>query len=111
MEEIRVELTPGDLHLTGLVSEHGFQGQTHWLMFLFEVRKRLAALPVPCDEGVFGFYTRAEMERLRIPDTDREQIWPLFWRHRGGFFAAHCHCKASGQNVWTIEESVTTQRE
>src|SRR5271157_5971839 len=34
-EEIRLELAPADLHLAGLVSEHGYQGRTHWLMFLF----------------------------------------------------------------------------
>ena len=39
-EELGLELRPADLHLTGLVSEHGYQGQTHWLMFLFEVKRR-----------------------------------------------------------------------
>ena len=38
-EELGVELKLSDLHLAGLISEHGYQGQTHWLMFLFEVRK------------------------------------------------------------------------
>ena len=37
--------SPSDLHLTGLVSEHGYQGQTHWLMFLFEVKAKLKTLP------------------------------------------------------------------
>ena len=26
-----------DLHLTGIVSEYGYVGHSHWLMFLFEV--------------------------------------------------------------------------
>lgn len=104
-EELGAHLHSSDLHLTGLVSEHGYQGQTHWLMFLFEVKKRLIALPAPHKEGVFSFFTREEMDILRIPDTDREQIWPLFWKHRSGFFAAHCHCLASGENLWEIEES------
>jgi 8-oxo-dGTP diphosphatase len=46
-EELARELQPHDLHLTGLVSEHGYAGQSHWLMFLFEVKPRLTALPVP----------------------------------------------------------------
>ena len=36
----RLALTPADLHLTGLVSEHGYEGREHWLMFLFEVKPR-----------------------------------------------------------------------
>src|SRR3954469_24112280 len=44
-EEIGLELRPKDLHLTGMVSEHGYQGHAHWLMFLFEVRPRLKKLP------------------------------------------------------------------
>jgi 8-oxo-dGTP diphosphatase len=105
-EEICVNLTPDDLHLAGLVSEHGYQGQSHWLMFLFEVRRRLVTLPAPHKEGVFAFFRRQEIDSLKIPDTDREQIWPFFWKHRGGFFAAHCHCAEGGQNTWTLEESV-----
>jgi 8-oxo-dGTP diphosphatase len=104
-EELGLKLAPGDLHLTGLASEHGYQGQAHWLMFLFEIKRRLNSLPPPHREGRFAFFSRAELDSLSIPQTDREQLWPLFWEHRGGFFAAHCHCSANGQNVWTLEES------
>ena len=104
-EEIGVELAPSDLHLTGLVSEHGYQGQTHWLMFLFEVKKKLTALPPPHEEGRFQFFQREEIDSLRIAQTDREQIWPWFWKFRGGFFAAHCHCHPDGTNAWMLEES------
>jgi hypothetical protein len=48
---------------------------------------------------------------LNLPQTDREQIWPWFWRHRGGFFAAHCHCHPDGRNDWTLEESSVERRE
>src|SRR5689334_68307 len=44
-EEMRFTISPSDLHLAGLVSEHGYQGQSHWLMFLFEINRRLAELP------------------------------------------------------------------
>jgi len=105
-EEIGLKLRPADLHLTGLVSEHGYQGQAHWLMFLFEVRPRLAALPPPHREGEFAFFSPAIIPSLPIPQSDAEQIWPLFWRHRGGFFSAHCLCLAQGRNRWTLEESI-----
>jgi 8-oxo-dGTP diphosphatase len=105
-EEIGLAVQASDLHLTGLVSERGYEGQAHWLMFLFEVQPRLEALPAPISEGRFQFFPRARIDALRLPPTDREQIWPSFWRHRGGFFAAHCHCRADGTNAWTLEETL-----
>lgn len=105
-EEVGVQLTPSDLHLTGVVSEHGYEGSEHWLMFLFEVRPRLEIVPAECREGVFGFFPKSELASLNIPRTDREQIWPLFWRHRGGFFSAHCRCLSDGGEEWTLEESI-----
>lgn len=105
LEELAIEIQPGDLHLTGLISEHGYAGQAHWLMFLFEIKPRLTAVPPPISEGRFAFFAAEELAGLRLPQTDREQIWPLFWRHRGGFFAAHCHCHADGRNEWTNEQS------
>ena len=110
-EETGLVCGPADLHLAGLVSEHGYGGTAHWLMFLFEVMPRLTALPPPHREGTFGFFSRADLlDLVDLPATDREQIWPLFWRHRGAFFAAHCHCKAGRENRWTIEESVISPR-
>lgn len=105
-EELGLRIEPSAFHLTGIVSEHGYEGQAHWLMFLFELRQRLAALPPAHREGEFKFFRREELDKLALPQTDREQIWPLFWKHRGGFFAAHCHCHGDGRNEWLIEESV-----
>ncbi len=103
-EEAGLQLGPGDLHLNGLVAERG-RG-SHWLMFLFEVKPRLKSLPPPHREGSFGFFSRAALASARLPRTDQEQIWPLFWRHRNGFFAAACHALADGANEWSLEESV-----
>lgn len=104
-EEIGLAIQPSELHLTGLISEHGYEGQAHWLMFLFEVKRRLKAIPPNNREGVFRFFSASALDSLRLPQTDREQIWPLFWRCRGGFFAAHCHCHPDGRNDWTVEEA------
>jgi 8-oxo-dGTP diphosphatase len=104
-EELGIALSPSDLRLTGMVSEHGYQGQTHWLMFLFEVKPKLTSLPPAHREGVFRFFAREAIAGLKIPKTDQEQIWPWFWQHRGGFFAAHCHCHSDGRDEWTLEES------
>jgi 8-oxo-dGTP diphosphatase len=109
-EEIGVKISPGDLHLAGIVSEHGYQGQTHWLMFLFEVKLKLKSLPPIHREGQFQFFQKGGLAGLNIPQTDREQIWPWFWRFRGGFFAAHCHCHPDGKNEWVLEESTAVKK-
>src|SRR5260370_29227632 len=109
-EELGVTLQPSELHLTGLVSEHGYQGQSHWLMFLFEVKARLTALPEAHREGRFGFFARNALAGLKLPQTDSERIWPWFWEHRGGFFAAHCHCREDGTNECLLEESRAERR-
>ncbi|MGH7973619.1 MAG: NUDIX hydrolase [Limisphaerales bacterium] len=106
-EELGIRLSASDLHLTGIVSEHGYEGQSHWLMFLFEVKRRLSQLPPVHREGTFQFFKPGELLELNLPQTDRERIWPWFWEHRGGFFAAHCRCNPDGSNDWSLEESVT----
>ena len=50
-EEIALSLQPTDLHLTGVISEHGYEDQAHWLMFLFEIEKPLVELPP--DQGYY----------------------------------------------------------
>jgi 8-oxo-dGTP diphosphatase len=104
-EEIGLRITPADLHLFGIVSEAGYLGEAHWLMFLFEVKPRLQELPPPHAEGRFGFFTRAELAELKMPVTDVEQIWPLVWKYRNGFFAAHCRTVQGEANQWRIEEA------
>lgn len=104
-EELGLDLQSADLHLTGLVSEHGYAGQAHWLMFLFEIKPRLTNVPCEHREGRFAFFTREQLAGLALPKTDLDQIWPLFWKHRGGFFAAHCRCDADGAYEWFVEES------
>jgi 8-oxo-dGTP diphosphatase len=106
LEELGLRINPLAFHLAGIVSEHGYEGQAHWLIFLFELRQPLKAVPPPHAEGEFKFFGREQLDKLPLPQTDREQIWPLFWKHRGGFFAAHCHCHSDGHNEWTIEETV-----
>ena len=104
-EELGITIEPAHLHLTGIVSEHGYGGQAHWLMFLFEVKSRLKALPPQHREGAFAFFRPDQLARLPLPKTDVDQIWPLFWKHRHGFFAAHCRCNLDGNYEWSLEES------
>ncbi len=103
-EELGWRISPSEFRLTGLVSEQGYDGQAHWLMFLFEAKLRLSTVPPVHREGRFAFWRREALDSIPLPATDREQIWPLFWRNRGGFFAAHCHCHAAGRNEWSCFE-------
>lgn len=109
-EELGLTLSPTDLHLTGLVSEHAYSGREHWLMFLFEVGTRVPQAPAPCPEGRFEFFRRDQLDGLKLPATDKAFIWPLLWTHRGGFFAVHCRCKSESEFDWTVEETRGVQR-
>lgn len=91
------------LHLTGIVSETAYQGQTHWLMFLYEVIGPVAVTARQFDEGRLEWLERSNLDKLPIPDSDRLIIWPLFWRYRGRFFCAHIDCR--GQKMkYRIEQ-------
>lgn len=105
-EEIGLRLGPSDLHLVGLVSEHGYEGEAHWLMFLFEAGRRLRVTPPAGPEGEFAFVGRDELEALALPATDCLYLWPMFWKHRGGFFAGHIRCDGPDSFHWTLEESL-----
>ncbi len=85
-EEMGLVIGPADLHLTGLVSEHAYQGNAHWLMFLFEVQPRLTALPPQHREGIFSFFPAEKIASLNVPQTDRAggRIAPVAARVMGG---------------------------
>ena len=102
-EEVGLEVTAADLHLTGIVSEDGYEGQTHWLMFLYELTKPVQIQRMEFDEGRLEWFRRDEIEKLPIPETDSQVIWPLFWKYRRQFFAAHIHC-GSSELTWSLQQ-------
>ncbi len=102
-EEVGLAVSETDLHLFGYVSEKNYEGGGHWLMFLFDCKKVLLSLPPTGDEGEFGFFTRAEIEKLAIPPTDRVLVWPWYDQCRGGFVALRADC-APGQEMKVIVE-------
>lgn len=102
-EETGLKVTAADLHLTGIVSEEGFDDRMHWLMFLYELVGPVAVQCMHFDEGKLEWHEPGELDRLALPRTDREVIWPLFWKHRGGFFMVHICC-ANGAIDWRMEQ-------
>lgn len=104
-EETGVDIATSDLHLFGMVSEKGYEGQAHWLMFLFDCRRPLRGLPPTIDEGRFAFFTRAELATTQVPETDRTLIWPVWDEHRRGFVAYRAECDPGAPLRMTIEET------
>ncbi|GAB4196547.1 MAG: hypothetical protein Kow00105_10690 [Phycisphaeraceae bacterium] len=102
-EETGLTVSPNDLHLTGIVSECGHENESHWLMYLYELTHPVWVEPGPMDEGLLEWHEAEGVTSLTIPATDREVIWPLFWRYRGRFFAAHIDCRNHALR-WRIEQ-------
>ena len=104
-EETGSKVTTEDLHLFGMISEKGYEGQSHWRMFLFDCRKPLKGLPQTIDEGKFGFFAREELDRTAIPETDRTLLWPVYDEHRRGFMAYRAECHPGQPLQMIVEET------
>ncbi len=84
-EEANLTISPSDLHLFGYLAETDYEGQDHWLIFLFHCLQPVEQLPEPIKEGEFGFHALASISDLPIPPSDRDILWPVFHRNRTGF--------------------------
>lgn len=102
-EEIGLKLKDGDLHLFSMIAEKGYEQDHHWLMFLFDCRVNLTALPPDIAEGGFAFHELEKIENLPIPGTDREALWPIYREHRQKFTALRADCR-DPQNLNLIYE-------
>jgi 8-oxo-dGTP diphosphatase len=105
-EETGFEIETSDLHLFAMIAEKAYEGESHWLMFLFRCRRPVTALPPEISEGKFGFFSRAQIDALPIPETDRTALWPIFDRYRDRFVALKADC-APGQPVRVDIEEIT----
>lgn len=101
-EETGLVVDAHDLHLTGIVSETGYQGETHWMMYLYELTHPAEVEAGEMDEGLLEWHEAGDITKLCIPETDAGVIWPLFWRYRGRFFTAHIDCREGLR--WRIEQ-------
>lgn len=102
-EETGLIVTADQLHLTGIISEAGFDDAMHWLMFLYEVTHPVDVRRTTFDEGTLEWFDQRQIMQLPIPQTDRQVIWPLFWRYRQSFFMSHIRC-AGGKLSWRVEQ-------
>jgi 8-oxo-dGTP diphosphatase len=106
-EEVGIALEAEEIRLCGIVSESGYEGHAHWLIFLFEVVRPIDPAEIAAmefDEGRLEWVEASQVESLPIPATDREVMWPAVEAHRGGFFMVHIDCEADGFR-WHLHES------
>ena len=102
-EETGLRITPADLHLFAMIAEKAYQGETHWLMFLFRCKQPIAALPPDIKEGKFAFFTREQINALPIPETDKAALWPIYDQYRDSFVALKADCSRSPIKI-TVEQ-------
>jgi 8-oxo-dGTP diphosphatase len=103
-EETGFVITTADLHLFGMIAEKSYEGQSHWLLFLFNCGRPIASLPPPIDEGRFGFFARTEIDSLPLPTSDRTALWPVFDRYKDKFVAIRADCEPSRPLELVIEQ-------
>ena len=102
-EEVGLELMDEDLHCFGYIAEKSYEGTGHWLMFLFDCRRAIDALPPTIDEGHFAFFSRDAIDELPIPKTDRTLLWPYYDRFKNSFVGLRANCDPSGE-LTLVEE-------
>ena len=106
MEETGHAIATDDLHLFAMIAEKAYEGESHWLMFLFRCKRPLLTVPADMHEGRFGFFSRAAIDALPIPETDRTALWPIYDRYRDRFVALRADC-APGKPVLVEIEEIT----
>ena len=80
------------------MSEAAFEGEEHWLIFLFEVTRAIRPEELAhseFDEGRLEWHAIEDVARLPIPETDQRILWPAVQKHKDGFFALHIDCRVT----------------
>ena len=110
-EEAGLNIPIDRLHLMGLISEAAFEGRGHWLLFYYRVLGTVHVPPHDMREGRLDWHHPSEVDKLPLPETDRQIIWPLIRRHEGkrpgdlpGFFTVHIDCTGP-KMTWTVQQS------
>ena len=89
-------------------SEKNYEGNTHWLMFLFDCLKPLEHLPPPISEGEFALHEADAIDTLPIPETDRRALWPVYFNHRRDFVVLRADCTPKKPIEFQVEELIET---
>ena len=109
-EETGHVITTDDLHLFAMISERAYEGESHWLLFLFRCQLPIDDLPPPMEEGEFRFFGRSEITALPLPETDRTALWPIFDRYKDRFVAMRAECDPTAPLKISIEQITPAPR-
>jgi 8-oxo-dGTP diphosphatase len=107
-EEAGLRVGVDNVRLCGIVSERGYENQTHWMIFLFELQRpvrRDEIREMHFNEGRLEWVPTEKVHELPIPETDQKFMWPLVKSHRSGFFMVHIDCSTQPM-TWMVTESV-----
>ena len=105
-EEAGIMVDSNEIRLFGMLSEGAYEGETHWLLFAFEVTRAIhpsEVIEMDMNEGVLEWVHVDEVENKNIPMTDREISWKLVKQYRGGFFAVDIDCSVKPFK-WAVKE-------
>jgi 8-oxo-dGTP diphosphatase len=105
-EEVGLHLEDKDLNCFGYISEKSYEGNSHWLLFLFNCNQLLKEIPPEISEGQFAFFKRSEIDTLKIPETDKKLLWPYYDSHRNGFIGLRSNCDPNHKLHLTEELSL-----
>jgi len=107
-EEIGIELEDSDLLLRAMLSEKDYEGTGHWLMFVYEIKKRLSSIPSSIDEGRFKFFDIEDLKELEMPWLDKLILMDKLLDPGGEeFHAIRVSCqKADDEGAFFVEESI-----
>jgi len=102
-EETGLSVREDEMHLFAMIAEKAYQGDTHWLMFLFRCKKPIDRLPPDISEGKFAFFRREKIRDLPIPETDKAALWPIFDTYKDRFVSLRADCTVSPIKI-TVEQ-------
>ncbi|MBQ6534966.1 MAG: NUDIX hydrolase [Opitutales bacterium] len=109
-EEIGLDVGESDFHLFAMVSERGYEGSAHWLMFLFDCKKKIDSLPEDIGEGRFGLFDYSDIKsgKVEIPETDKTLLWNLWEKYREGSMAVmRVDCSRAGALEARIQQIIS----
>ena len=105
-EETGHIITTDDLHLFGMIAEKAYEGESHWLLFLFRCTQPIPHLPAPMAEGEFEFFSREAIDQLALPETDRAALWPIYDQYHQSFVALRADCDPVHRLKINIEQVI-----
>ncbi|MDG2424039.1 MAG: NUDIX domain-containing protein [Phycisphaerales bacterium] len=107
-EETGLKISAQDIRMFGMISETAYEASGHWLLYLFEVTRTIDPEELAFtefDEGRLEWIDTDDVMDLPIPETDRQVIWPMAQKHKGGFFGVHIDCRTDPFTWSVVQES------